>query len=92
MRPEDAATIFERFQRGGGPADRTATTRRSGAGLGLAIVRAIADGHHGTAWVRSIYGQGATFGLDVPVGTATEYSTAPAETLPITRPVPKEIP
>ncbi|ACY23405.1 ATP-binding region ATPase domain protein [Gordonia bronchialis DSM 43247] len=92
VRPEDAATIFERFQRGGGPADRTATTRRSGAGLGLAIVRAIADGHHGTAWVRSIYGQGATFGLDVPVGTATEYSTAPADTRPITRPVTKEIP
>ncbi|MEE4023607.1 ATP-binding protein [Gordonia sp. PKS22-38] len=63
VRQEDAAAIFERFQRG---ADRTGSANRSGAGLGLAIVRAIADAHHGSAWVRSVPGEGATFGLDLP--------------------------
>lgn len=61
VRPEDAPLIFERFRRGG------AADRRAGAGLGLAIVRAIADAHHGSAWVRSVPGDGATFGIDLPV-------------------------
>lgn len=65
VRPEDAPMIFERFQRGS-PADRSGHDRRAGAGLGLAIVRAIADAHHGSAWVRSVPGDGATFGLDLP--------------------------
>ncbi|EOM74587.1 two component system sensor kinase [Rhodococcus rhodnii LMG 5362] len=62
--PHDAATIFERFQRGATAAETT--ERRPGAGLGLAIVRAIADAHHGAAWVRSVPGDGATFGIDLP--------------------------
>ncbi|MGH8968204.1 MAG: ATP-binding protein, partial [Actinomycetes bacterium] len=60
---------FERFRRGR-PADSSGTDRRSGAGLGLAIVRAIADAHHGSAWVRSVPGDGATFGLDLPADAA----------------------
>ena len=59
---EDAARIFERFQRG---RSASAPEHSAGAGLGLAIVRAIADAHHGVAWVRSIPGHGATFGIDV---------------------------
>ena len=66
--PEDAPKIFERFHRGR-PSDQAPATHRSGAGLGLAIVRAIADAHGGSAWVRSAPGQGATFGLDVPAPT-----------------------
>ncbi|MFC8045428.1 ATP-binding protein [Nocardia sp. NPDC057353] len=61
VRPEDAPLIFERFRRG------APNEHRAGAGLGLAIVRAIADAHHGSAWVRSVPGDGATFGLDLPV-------------------------
>lgn len=45
---------------------------RSGAGLGLAIVRAIADGHEGVVFVDSMPGMGATFGLRVPVGPGDE--------------------
>ncbi|TCN58015.1 signal transduction histidine kinase [Rhodococcus sp. SMB37] len=67
--PEDASRIFERFRRGnptpadvGGPAPE-----RGGAGLGLAIVRAITDAHHGSVWVDSTPGEGATFGIDLPV-------------------------
>ncbi|MPY09944.1 sensor histidine kinase [Arthrobacter bussei] len=53
---EEAAVIFERFEHGSAnslPADRRSAGQRGGAGLGLAIVRAIADGHAGSAWVRS---------------------------------------
>ncbi|MCI9888483.1 HAMP domain-containing histidine kinase [Micrococcales bacterium 31B] len=57
--------IFGRFARG--TSERT-SGQRSGAGLGLAIVRAIADGHQGSAYVDSVPGQGATFGLVLPVG------------------------
>ncbi len=60
---EDARTIFERFSRGstGG-----ARGHRSGAGLGLAIVDAIAESHHGRVRLVSEPGQGATFGLELP--------------------------
>ena len=63
---EDRQAIFERFSRGstGG-----ARAHRSGAGLGLAIVTAIADAHGGTVALRSVPGQGATFGIDIPVET-----------------------
>ncbi|WP_442790602.1 sensor histidine kinase [Nocardia sp. NBC_01329] len=67
--PEDAPVIFDRFRRGR-PADRSGADRRTGAGLGLAIVRAIADAHSGSAWVRSVPGDGATFGLDLPADPA----------------------
>lgn len=61
VRPEDAERIFDRFSRGSEPRGRT------GSGLGLAIVRAIADGHGGWAYVDSVYGQGATFGIVLPL-------------------------
>jgi len=58
---EEQARIFSRFSKG--KRDR----RREGAGLGLAIVRAIAEAHHGTVEVQSAPGQGATFKITVPV-------------------------
>ncbi|ONM50318.1 sensor histidine kinase [Nocardia donostiensis] len=76
--PEDAPVIFERFQRGT-PSGRSGATRRGGAGLGLAIVRAIADAHHGSAWVRSVPGDGATFGLDLPADPTTLETRDPHE-------------
>ncbi len=53
--------IFGRFYRGAGE------SRSSGSGLGLSIVRAIAEAHGGTADVASLPGQGATFTLAVPI-------------------------
>ncbi len=72
VRPEEAEAIFERFHHGSAAAraDATQSGPRAGAGLGLAIVRAIADAHHGRAWVRSTPEQGATFGLDLPAPEA----------------------
>lgn len=42
------------------------TTRPDGTGLGLAVVRAVAEAHHGSVWVESPPGQGACFGLRLP--------------------------
>lgn len=42
------------------------TTRPDGTGLGLAVVRAVAEAHHGSVWVESPPGQGASFGLRLP--------------------------
>ena len=52
--------IFERFARGKGAA------RRDGAGLGLAIVRAIAQAHGGRVELASEVGKGSMFTVVVP--------------------------
>jgi two-component system, OmpR family, sensor kinase len=55
----DRARIFERFAHGPGP-------RSDGAGLGLAIVRAIAVAHGGEVLLDSIPGRGTTFTVIIP--------------------------
>ncbi|MEU9334627.1 HAMP domain-containing sensor histidine kinase [Streptomyces sp. NPDC048290] len=59
VRPQDADVIFERFRRG----TARRGTRGSGAGLGLSIVRAIAEAHGGRVGLRETDGGGATFVL-----------------------------
>ncbi|MCO4773368.1 MAG: HAMP domain-containing histidine kinase [Deltaproteobacteria bacterium] len=56
---EDLPHVFERFF----------TKRRTGegTGLGLALVRAVAESHGGTASVTSTPGQGAAFRLELPL-------------------------
>jgi two-component system, OmpR family, phosphate regulon sensor histidine kinase PhoR len=61
--------IFERFYK----VDRSRTRARSdpeqaggSAGLGLAIVRHIAEAHGGSVGVESVEGAGSTFWIDVP--------------------------
>jgi two-component system, OmpR family, sensor kinase len=60
--PEEQAVIFERFARGG---DRR--RRSEGAGLGLAIVRAVAEAHGGRVELDSRPGAGARFTISIPV-------------------------
>ena len=52
------------------------TTRSGGTGLGLAVVRAVIQGHQGDIHVRSSPGQGATFFLKLPImqGDAALFS------------------
>ena len=46
-------------------------------GLGLAIVRAIADAHDGTVFAVSASGQGATVGLRIPADSSWHLSSDP---------------
>nr|WP_049569850.1 ATP-binding protein [Streptomyces sp. SBT349] len=60
---EDADVIFERFRRGTAGRRGARSGGGSGAGLGLSIVKAIAEGHHGRVELRPTLGGGATFEL-----------------------------
>jgi len=70
---EDLERIFRRFSR--------ATPYRSretgGFGLGLPVVAAIAEAHHGSVRVSSHVGGGSTFELVVPVVPQTPNGTEP---------------
>ncbi|AEV85086.1 histidine kinase [Actinoplanes sp. SE50] len=61
--PEQQALVFERFWR----ADKSRSRQTGGSGLGLSIVRKLAEAHAGTVTVTSPPGQGATFRIDLPV-------------------------
>jgi signal transduction histidine kinase len=66
----DQERVFERFARA------SARARRSeGAGLGLAIVRAIAEAHGGRVELESRIGHGATFTLVLPLAGGGERAT-----------------
>jgi two-component system, OmpR family, sensor kinase len=59
--PSDLERIFDRFVQGvDGRADQ------GGAGLGLSIVRAIAEAHHGKVQVMSTPDEGTTVGIELP--------------------------
>ncbi|RRR75775.1 MAG: HAMP domain-containing protein [Candidatus Viridilinea halotolerans] len=64
----DLPHIFERFYR----ADRARTRHSGGAGLGLSIVKRVAEGHQGHATVASTVGQGSTFAIWLPIEVRDE--------------------
>jgi signal transduction histidine kinase len=61
--------VFERFYR----VDRSRNRREGGAGLGLAIVEAIARAHGGTASIRSAPGAGTTVVLILPGALGAQH-------------------
>lgn len=61
---DEQARIFERFYRARGTGD--ASARAGGSGLGLSIVRAIAEAHGGRVELSSMPGLGARFTIVVP--------------------------
>jgi signal transduction histidine kinase len=61
IEPVELPRIFDRFSRANGhPA------ANGGTGLGLAMVKAVAEAHGGTVEVRSGVGRGTTFSLRIP--------------------------
>jgi signal transduction histidine kinase len=62
---DDQQRIFDRFA-------RAANSRRrsEGAGLGLSIVRAIVEAHHGQIKLRSQLGKGSTFTIMIPLDSS----------------------
>ncbi len=75
---EEIGQIFDRFTRVG-----TGRSRETGGfGLGLAVVKAIAEAHHGSVGVHSTVGRGSVFELRLPAAT-----TSPGLALPLDRQV-----
>jgi len=68
--PAEHDRIFERFYR----ARSVRLKPIRGSGIGLALVDHIARAHHGGTWLESRIGEGATFGLWIPVGTPKEVA------------------
>jgi signal transduction histidine kinase len=57
--PEDQARVFNKFERGSG--------KKSGAGLGLSIVKSLVDLHGGTVELTSAAGKGTTVVCRIPL-------------------------
>ena len=64
LTPEQQSKVFERFYR----VDQSRTrTGAEGSGLGLSIVQAIMEAHHGAVEIESELGRGTTFTLTFPI-------------------------
>jgi signal transduction histidine kinase/CHASE2 domain-containing sensor protein len=68
--PADLERVFEKFYR----VPRVEDAGVPGTGLGLALVREIAELHHGSVSVRSEVGQGSAFTLRIPRKEARKES------------------
>ena len=63
IRPEEVGSIFEHFSQ----ADIHKNRKIQGAGLGLAICKSLVELMGGTLQVASVYGEGSTFTLTIPL-------------------------
>jgi len=61
--PEEQEAIFEPFYR----SQEVTVQRAGGAGLGLSLVRHVAEAHAGSISVESVPGKGSRFVLRIPV-------------------------
>jgi signal transduction histidine kinase len=68
IQPDHLAHIFDRFWQ----SDRT---RRTGAGLGLAICKGIVEAHGGRIWATSVPGAGTTFFFTLPIAPDASRGT-----------------
>jgi PAS domain S-box-containing protein len=65
--PQDQVRLFEKFYR----VKQRASITEKGSGLGLALVKSIAERHDGRAWCVSEVGRGSTFYISLPLRPAT---------------------
>lgn len=61
--PEEMPHVFDRLYRG----EASRTRQGDGAGLGLAIAKAIVEAHDGRIWVESVQPHGARFVFTLPI-------------------------
>ncbi len=71
MTQEQVSHLFGRYQR----MERDAIKGIRGTGLGLYLVRALAEAHGGRVWVESEPGEGSTFFFALPLRLAEELDT-----------------
>jgi two-component system phosphate regulon sensor histidine kinase PhoR len=64
---EERDRIFERFVRGASARAVSPQRPIRGSGIGLALVKHIAESHGGKAWVEDAAGVGASFAFSIPV-------------------------
>lgn len=74
MTSQECASIFEKFSQ----ARSAKTTAAKGTGLGLAVVKALAEAHGGRVEVVSAVGQGSTFSLFIPLASSAGISEVPS--------------
>lgn len=60
--------IFQRFRQ----VDKTFTRNREGSGIGLSLVKSLVEMHKGTIIVKSDYGMGSEFIVELPIITLDE--------------------
>ena len=60
--------IFHRFRQ----VDKTFTRNREGSGIGLSLVKSLVEMHKGNITVKSEYGKGSEFIVDLPIVTLDE--------------------
>jgi len=58
--PDDLKRVFERFYRG------SRISKARGAGIGLTLVKHIAEDHGGSAWAQNASDGGAIVGFSIP--------------------------
>jgi signal transduction histidine kinase len=60
--------IFQRFRK----VDKSFTRNREGSGIGLSLVKSLVEMHEGTITVKSEYGKGSEFIVELPIMTTKE--------------------
>jgi signal transduction histidine kinase len=81
----DLPTVFDRFRR----ADRDRNRDTGGLGLGLSIVKAIAEAHGGNVRARNARGGGSVFEILLPAGSPAAEAPTAADDVPVTRRAPE---